>query len=529
MKQKVILLSGMLALLGFISVSATAAEAPSEAEMQVMAARAQALEQQITKLQGDMQVLKTQLKVKKVHATKPVAMKNRRMHSHQAQGEAVAEAHIATLQNVPDSGADNFPFDVDVPGQSFVSTGPYIGVPLVYSGDNLIINTPNINEDVSLLNLRKHIRERLAALGRPISEEHSHLILSGIIEAQAMYKTSGSGAHTSDIDLTSAELDGYILGPSSWTSGLLAFAYDNDRGSEVGSISSNSRPVNSRLYVNKAFIVIGDFQQSPFYGTLGQMYVPFGTYSSNMVSSPLTKLLGRTKTRALLVGYQQQNKNALYSSVYVFQGDTHTSAHSFINNGGVNAGYRYSVGKFSGDVGGGVIANIADSVNLQRTGNAPLFGGFGGTDGSGSETIVHRVPAVDVRGTLSIGEHIDLLAEYVGATTSFNVADLTLNNHGANLRALNVEAAYTFLIYEKPSTVALGYGQAKDGLAIGLPTQRYSAVFNTSIWRNTLQSLEFRHDVNYASVNTSSGSMVTGPTGPGRPDNMITAQFDLYF
>ena len=42
---------------------------------------------------------------------------------------------------------------------------------------------------------------------------------------------------------------------------------------------------------------------------------------------------------------------------------------------------------------------------------------------------------------------------------------------------------------------------SKDALALGMPAQRWSAVLNTSIWRNTLESLEFRHDINYAKSN----------------------------
>jgi len=440
---------------------------------------------------------------------------------------------IITGQQNAEASLQYFPIDIDVPGQSFVSSGPYIGIPLVYSGGNLIINSPNINEDVTLLNMRKNINRRMHELGRTEAEDHAHLLLSGIVEGQALYKDPGVGPNSSDIDLTSAELDGYILAPSHWTSALFSFAYDNDRGTDEGSLNNNSRPTNSRLFVNKAFIVLGDFEKSPVYASFGQMYVPFGTYSSNMVSSPLTKLLGRTKERALVLGFQQQGANAVYGAGYTFRGDTYVGSTQRISNGGFNLGYRFSRGKISGDVGGGMIANLADSQGMQNNGNPlPFFGGFGAGSGGGFEQISHRIPAVNLRGLLSIGSSIDLLAEYISAVNSFSTSDMTFNSHGAKPQALNVEGAYTFTAFDKPSSVAIGYAKSKDALALGLAAQRYSVVFNTSWWKDTLQSLEVRHDINYAAGNTATGTgaaVTSVINGSGRPDNMVTAQFDLYF
>jgi hypothetical protein len=251
-----------------------------------------------------------------------------------------------------------------------------------------------------------------------------------------------------------------------------------------------------------------------------------------MVTSPLTKSLGRTKARAVLAGYQGQESNAFYTAVYAFKGDSHSSATSRINNGGVNIGYRFDVPcpDFNGDIGAGYIGNIADSVGMQNTGNQPQFNGFAGPTPYGFEKIVHRVPALNVRGIVTLGTSINLIAEYVGATTAFNPNDLTINAKGARPWATNAEAAYTFEIFAKPSSLGVGYGQARQALAIGLPERRISAVFNTSIWHNTIQSLEFRHDINYAASKVATGSGVAPTTqGLGTSDDVVTLQFDLYF
>jgi hypothetical protein len=439
----------------------------------------------------------------------------------------------STSNTISPNVVNNLPIDVDVPGQSFVSSGPYIGIPLAFSGSNLIINSPNINEDVSLLNIRKAIKQRLRLLGRGEEVDHAHLLLSGIVEAQAIYKDPGEGPTSDDIDLTDAELDGYILGPSSWTSALFAMTYDNSIGSREGTLNSNSRVNNSRLFISKAFIVLGDFSRSPWYASMGQMYVPFGTYSTNMISSPLTKILGRTHERALVIGFQQQGADAVYGAGYMFRGDTYTGATERISNGGINLGYRFVYGNFSGNFGGGAIMNLADSSGMQFNGQSPpFFGGFAATNEFGGEQIAHRVPALNLRGIFSIGSHIDLLVEYIGAIPSFSESDLTYNSHGAKPAAVTFEAAYSFTAFERPSSIALGYGKTKDALALSLPQQRYSVVFNTSWWKDTLQSIEFRHDQNYAESSTATGTgtdVTELIQGAGKPDNTATAQFDIYF
>lgn len=420
---------------------------------------------------------------------------------------------------------DFLPFDLDVPGQAFVSTGPYVGVPISFAGSNLVINSPSVNTDTQLLGIRKSIMGHLDGMGGPVvrNKDHSHLLLSGVVEGVASYNNNGGAPSTSDIDVGNVSLDAFFIGPTDWLLGFVELSYDGAAASGSPYVSTNSyRASNSRVFVNKAFITVGDFQKTPFYGSLGQMYVPFGRYSSANVSSPLTKSVGRTKARTLVLGFKQQTENKFYGAAYIFRGDSHAQSVSKVNNGGLNLAYAFKSGSVHADLGAGVIANIADSDGMQNA------NGFATT--AATEQLVHRVTGYNLRALFGFGSNWDFIAEYVGAAKSFAMTDMGYQGRGAKPYATDVEAIYSFDAFGRPNSVGLSYSQSHEALALGLPLSRTALTFNTSVWRNTLQSLEFRRDIEYAASVTANGAGGTASTAQnGKADYAVTAQFDYYF
>jgi hypothetical protein len=528
MNSRIKPLAAMLALAGLIAVPSMAASTDSASHY----AQIDKISAELIKLQNEVKSLKSQLRAqKKTHSSEQVAQP-KQVKAAPASRPLPPPEPTRTLptpeeqSSFIDQQVQYLPFDLDVPGQAFVSTGPYVGVPIQYSGTNLIINSPSVNTDVQLLGIRKHILEQLTALGGENFGEpyHSHLLLSGLVETQAIYannspKTNG-GAPSTDIDVTNVSIDFTFLGPSDWLLGFIELTYDNATpAGSVFSSPSQFRVANSRIFVNKAFVTIGDLLKSPLYGSFGQFYVPFGTYSSAMVSAPLTQSLTRTKARSILLGLQPQDTNTLYASAYIFRGDTHAPAISKISNGGINLGYKFVAGPVTGNFGGGVIANIADSIGMQAGNNFQTH-----------EQIVHRVPGYNLRGNFGFGNHIDLIAEYVGGSTRFNPHDMAFNGHGAKPSAVDIEGTYSFSAFSKPSLIALGYQKSNQALALGLPLTRYSLVLGTSLWRNTLQNLEFRTDREYAASDTAGGAGgIPATPETGKTDKVVTAQFDYYF
>lgn len=510
----------LVAALCFLGLASTPVFAVVDNTQQIekISSRTQTLETELSQLRKEVKILKRG-KVRPVH--KKVTYKARARQTAQRASDTSRSELVKLIKEE----RNYLPFDIDVPGQSFVSTGPYVGVPIQYDGSTLIINSPSVNTDVQLLGIRKEITDQLKAMGGIINEPyHTHLLLSGVIEGDVSYLNNSSGPDTTDIDLSNMTIDALALGPTNWTLGFVELTYDNSPPS--GNSTGAYRVSNSRVFVNKAFVTLGDFSKTPFYGTFGQFYVPFGRYSSVMTSDPLTKLLTRTKARAILLGYQQQADDALYGAVYVFSGDSHTTTSPrVINNGGINLGYKFKHGKVHSDIGAGVIANIADSAGMQ------LGNGFGLA--AGSEKIAHRVPGYNLRGILGLGEHWNFIAEYVTAARRFSATDMSYNGRGAQPWAVDTELAYSFYILdEKPSTVGVGYSKSQDALSVGLPLQRYLLIFTTSLLRNTLESFELRRDLEYPASSTATGSGTIGAVtsgNSGRADNAVTASFDYYF
>jgi len=108
---------------------------------------------------------------------------------------------------------------------------------------------------------------------------------------------------------------------------------------------------------------------------------------------------------------------------------------------------------------------------------------------------------------------------------------LRFNNKGAKISALNTELAFTFNVCSKPSTIAIGYGRTWQVLGLSLPEQTFTGVIGVSLFRDTIEKIEFRHDCNYSANDTAGGggSLPLPPAGSHRDSNTAMLQVDFYF
>lgn len=403
-------------------------------------------------------------------------------------------------------------------GGTPIVSSPYLGVRSEFDGHDLIVNISSSNEDLRMLRHQKNLEDAFIKRGEDIPN-HPMIDMSGKLEGLSIYQWPYVGAGLPDINLKSAELDAAIH-VNRYLIGYMAITYDNSPPRFFSQRSSNSR-----FFLNKGFITIGHLRTQPWYFTIGQLYLPFGRYGSSMLSSPLPLVIGRVKGRTLLLGYSPARDNHFMASAFLFNGDT--SAHAEFQ-GGVNAAYEFRNGPWSGEAGVSYLTNLADADGMQNTSNS-AFPGFGASPTT--EMIVHRVPGVGAHFNLSYNQH-RFLAEYVGAIRRFNSNDLAFNGMGAQPWAFNVEYTYRFHIKDKPSSLSVGYDHSAEALALGIPRDMIVAAFNVAIWRDTIATLEYRHDINYP-VGSSAfgrGGVVPFPTAAlGKSQDTLTAQFGIYF
>ncbi len=492
----------------------------------------QRLQQQTIALQQELNQLQHQLaknSTVKHHAKpKPAIHTQKSPIKNHATGIHNSPVYVHTINDQPES-VELFPTALLAEGQVVtyiagtpVITAPYLGSRPAFDGSDYIVNIPSINRDVRLMQQRRKLFRAYRSMGYPVPNTPI-IALSGKAEPIGRVGRSYDQDVSNDWDLGSAELNA-AAALNNLVEAYVSLAYDPSPGA-----FSNQRIANSSVGLGMGFVNIGDLDQSPYYLTAGQIYVPFGRFSSNMISAPLTTILGRTKSRPVILGYQSQAESGPYAAIFGFKSD---STYGDSGVGGFNLGYTFSTRYTNGEVGASIISSIDNAGGMQANGAGPtLFGGFSSLT-NGNED-VKAIPAVDVHGILRFDRY-NLTAEWVSSIGNFRTMDLSFNGHGAQPQALQLEAGATFMAFNKPSSFAIGYQWSKETLALRLPEHRISGVFNISIWKDTVESLEYRHDIDFkrgqfANGAAPAGYMNANTYGTGRASDTLLAQIGVYF
>lgn len=508
MKRQIFALSTAASLAVF-SLSASAAQ-PSNAQLKAEISK---ISQETAALQNEVQSLKAQLK-------------HRRGYRRRAKRPLV-HTTVTPVHEVHEQAKSLHRPIVTV------TTSPWFGLRTHFRPIDILEYQGSMNEDLYLLQHRQKFIHELDAIGEPL--DRPMLQISGGVEAQAIQDVnSGNGS----ISLSTVELD-FNAVASNWANAFISLNYDSSPA------ITGSREPDGRVFLNRGFVTIGDLDYTPFYFSMGQMYVPFGKYYNVLLTSPITESLARILTRTMLFGF---SSHGVYASIYAFSGDLTTRSNGLINQGGFNLGFDHDYGPVNIDLGGGVVSNIADSQGMQRNGinMAGFFNGYGepttflGTTIPQFDNLRHRVPAVDGHAELSY-KALTLVAEYITATQAFDWRDMTFNGRLATPQALHTELALSFHIRWLPITIAGMYDESWQAYALNLPQESFSVGILTSFWKDTVEGIEFRHNTAYPGGTVATGGTLLTPQFPingiqvpvpisnGQASNLITGQIGVYF
>jgi hypothetical protein len=315
---------------------------------------------------------------------------------------------------------------------------------------------------------------------------NEHINISGAVEVEAGYSRDYDDNDSSDITLATVEL-GVDINLMKFISGHLLFLWEED----------DTEPVD----IDEGYIYLGNTEFFPVYFQVGKLYVPFGSFESNMVSDPLTLEMGEARESAGVLGVELYG---FYSAVYAFNGDVNESgSDDGIKCFGLNAGFTFENDDFSFDIGAGWINSIAAADNL--------------ADALPGE-IEDYVAGYTAHATFNL-KGFTLIGEYLAAADDFAAAELAWKSGGAQPKSWNLEAAYTLAIADHETVFALAWQGTQEALALELPEDRYMGSVSVSIIDGLTFSIEYAHDKDYGK---SDG-------GTGNDADTITTQLALEF
>lgn len=310
-------------------------------------------------------------------------------------------------------------------------------------------------------------------------KETKNYSISGEISTEGAYGNNGSNGFTGKTLLC---LD---VNPEKYLNGHIALKWEDGE--------------TDAFIIDEAYLKTG-ITELPLYIKAGKMYVPFGKYSSNMISDPLTKQMAETRKTAVEAGF---DFSGLYGSIYAFGGKLNDNGqeNNKIDSYGAAAGYTITGRIFSIDIGAGWINNILSSNGMMDIAD---------TENSDSETLGftavfdNDIPAADFHvavksgGFTCVAEYITMLKDIdvrhedliSGAVESYGLQPLETR---VKYRSWNLEAGYTLVIYGHDSTLAVAC-QGVTGAGEFLPETRYLCCMNVRLMQNLTVSLEYAYD-----------------------------------
>lgn len=312
----------------------------------------------------------------------------------------------------------------------------------------------------------------LSELSGSLSEANSleQILIYGAIEVETGYSSDYANTKENDVDLTTVEL-GIEAGVNDWISGFFLLKWEND---------------DDGVSVDEGGIVLGNIESRGASLTVGKLYVPFGSYNTNLISDTLTLELGETREGAVVIDVAAGD---FYGALYTFNSAVNkvNKEDDMIDAFGATVGYAMEADQFSFDVSAGWISNLTSS------------GGFSGYLEDNDLEVDDHTSGVAVSAFASVAD-FSLIAEYVAALDSKYDA-------GSNDKpsAWGLELGYNFELLKRDTSVAMAYQGTEEATFLGLPEDRISAGISSALHDNLTLALEASRAKDYSAAKGGTG------------------------
>lgn len=317
----------------------------------------------------------------------------------------------------------------------------------------------------------KDLQDRLERLEK-INRDRK-LFITGLIEVEL-----SNTNNVSDIAVATAQL-GFAAQVSDTVSGYVILLYEEGGTFEGG--------------VDEAIIELKSAPDSPFSFIVGRTVVPFGDFSTALISDSLPLELAETSESIMQV--QIDAGGGLSSTLYLFNGDADTpDTEGKID--GMGARINFAIEQDSGDVEFGIdyINNIADSDTITDLIN----------NNAGENNLSNKVAGIGWHAGYESGS-LSLTGEYIKAIFQFSGGEIDSTSKPRVPMAWHLEAAWEFSMDANTSTVVFGIGGTNDLNYFGLPKRRYAIGLSTVINKNTVVVAEWKLENNYSVAQGGTG------------------------
>ena len=363
---------------------------------------------------------------------------------------------------------------------------------------------------------------------------------------QVNYAEGYLNTSTTDLVISSTTMDfSYIISP---LLGFYASTYLNT------SAPFNSSPVvpsyvnaiaNSSIYLYEAYMVIGNFNTSPYYAYAGQTALPYATtYSPVNITTDFVSTMQSVTSRAVGLGYQSSGNILSFNpELFVFYSNTTNLSGSHTPTTGINILTNITLSPSSSiDVASGFLTNIADSDGFQITSTSPaqrhardlfnysqskgktaqllaaeeaigldiyaydaIFAGFAMSNNY--EQIQHKVAGASLALQINTSTNTSISASYAAALQPFDYRDLSFTSTGAfSTGTAPTESfgarpssgnIYIMQSFNNDFSIYMGYEESLQALALAMPQNRILLGVSKNINPFTQLILEVKRERNY--------------------------------